>query len=199
MIRHFNNILPLIAPDAFIAETAVIIGDVHVGSQSSIWYNVVVRGDVNSIRVGSRTNIQDLTLLHVTGIKDNNCPGFKLVIGDNVTIGHNVTLHGCTIENQAFIGMNAMVMDRVVVGYGAMVAAGSLVTEGTHIPSGTLWMGSPARFKRALTDDEKARSLELAESYVNLAKTYIKVNVTQLKGELPQVTALSPETIAIIS
>lgn len=195
MIRHFNDILPLIAPDAFIAETAVIIGDVHVGSQSSIWYNVVVRGDVNSIRIGSRTNIQDLTLLHVTGIKSINSTGFKLVIGDNVTIGHNVTLHGCTIENQAFIGMNAMIMDRVVVGYGAMVAAGSLVTEGTHIPSGTLWMGSPARFKRALTEDEIARSLERAESYVDLAKNYINVDGTQLKGELPQVTSLSPETI----
>lgn len=173
MIRSFNNTTPVIALDAFIAETAVIIGDVHIGAQSSIWYNVVVRGDVNSIRIGSRTNIQDMTLAHVTGSKGEKQPGFPLLIGDDVTIGHNVTLHGCTIENQAFIGMNAMIMDGVVVGYGAMVAAGSLVTEGTLIPPLTLWMGSPAKFKRALNEVEKIKYLAVADSYVNLAKTYL--------------------------
>jgi len=183
MIKSFNNILPLIAPDTFIAETAVIIGDVHIGSQSSIWYNVVIRGDVNSIRIGRRTNIQDLSTLHVTGRKGEIRPGFHLVIGDDVTIGHNATLHGCTIENQAFIGMNATVMDGVIIGSGAMVAAGSLVTEGTLIPSGTLWMGSPARFKRTLTADDKTKSLEHALSYVNLAAIYLKERVQLLERE----------------
>lgn len=180
MIRPFNSIHPSIDKDAFISETSVIIGDVHIGSHSSIWYNVVIRGDVNSIRVGSRTNIQDLSTLHVTGRKDEDRPGSSLVIGDNVTVGHNVTLHGCTIENGAFIGMNSMVMDRVVVGEGAMVAAGSLVTEGTVIPPETLWMGSPARYKRSLSEDEKKISIELADSYVFLSKQYINEGTSLL-------------------
>ena len=174
MIKSFNNIYPAIDAAAFVSETSVIIGDVHIGSQSSIWYNVVIRGDVNSIRIGSRTNIQDLSLLHVTGKKGESRPGFPLIIGDNVTVGHKVTLHGCTVENNAFIGMNAMVMDGVVVGEGSMVAAGSLVTERTVIPPWTLWMGSPAKLKRSISDEERIRSIELAESYVNLSKTYIK-------------------------
>jgi carbonic anhydrase/acetyltransferase-like protein (isoleucine patch superfamily) len=185
MIKSFNNIHPAIAMDAFIAETSMIIGDVHIGSQSSIWYNVVIRGDVNSIKIGNRTNIQDLSLLHVTGRKSEDFPGFSLDIGDNVTVGHNVTLHGCTVENNAFIGMNAMVMDRAVVGEGAMVAAGSLVPEGTVIPPGTLWMGSPAKFKRFLSSSEQKKSVDLAESYVKLAKTYINEKNPPLPGDQP--------------
>jgi len=179
MIKPFKSIYPEIDADAFVSETAVIIGDVHIGSQSSIWYNVVVRGDVNSIRIGRRTNIQDLSLLHVAGIKGDSRPGFPLFIGDNVTVGHKVTLHGCTVENSAFIGMNAMIMDGVVVGEGAMVAAGSLVTEKTVIPPWTLWMGSPAKLKRDLSADEKMRLLELAESYVNLSKIYIEESTSR--------------------
>jgi len=174
MIRPFKSIFPEIDVDAFVSETSVIIGNVSIGSQSSIWYNVVIRGDVNSIRIGRKTNIQDLSLLHVSGKKGDNCPGFSLTIGDNVTVGHKVTLHGCTVENSAFIGMNAMIMDGVVVGEGAMVAAGSLVTERTLIPPWTLWMGSPAKLKRTLSADEKMRSVERAESYVTLAKIYIE-------------------------
>lgn len=174
MIRPFNNIHPEIAADAFISETSVIIGDVYIGSQSSIWYNVVIRADVNSIRIGNRTNIQDLSVLHVTGEKDEDRPGFPLIIGNNVTVGHNVTLHGCIVEDNAFIGMNALVMDRAVVGEGAMVAAGALVPEGTVIPSGTLWMGSPAKFKRSLSCEEKKRAIDLANSYIKLSEKYIK-------------------------
>lgn len=172
MIKAFKNIKPSIHASVFAAETAVIIGDVQIGSQSSIWYNVVIRSDLNSIRIGKRTNIQDLSLLHVTGKKGESHPGFPLVIGDNVTIGHNVTLHGCTIENFAFIGMNALIMDGAVIGEGATVAAGSLVTERTVIPPWTLWMGSPAKFKRFLSADEKRQSLERSESYVALAQAY---------------------------
>jgi len=180
MIKAFNKFYPVIGMEAFVSETAVIIGNVHIGSQSSVWHNVVIRGDVNSIRIGNRTNIQDLSLLHVTGFKGSYNQGASIDIGDNVTIGHKVTLHGCTIESSAFIGMNALVMDGVLVGEGAMVAAGSLVTVGTVIPPGTLWMGSPAKFKRALSTEEKKKSIELAESYVNLSKIYIKEMTTPL-------------------
>lgn len=173
MILPFNNIKPEIALDAFISETSVIIGDVHIGCQSSVWYNVVIRGDVNRIRIGNRTNIQDLSLLHVTGYKSENSPGSSLEIGDNVTVGHSVTLHGCTVKNNAFIGMKAIVMDRVVVGEGAMVAAGSLVPEGTVIPPETVWMGAPAKLKRTLTLDEKMKFIGIAEAYVGLSRKYL--------------------------
>jgi gamma-carbonic anhydrase len=173
LIIPFKNIQPEIAHDALISETSVIIGDVHIGSQSSVWYNVVIRGDINSIRIGNRTNIQDLSLLHVTGYKNMSSPGSPLEIGDNVTVGHGVTLHGCTVKNNVFIGMKAIVMDRVVIGEGAMVAAGSLVTEGTIIGPETLWMGAPAKFKRSISTDEKIKFAELAESYINLSKQYL--------------------------
>lgn len=173
MIRPFQNILPEIDSSAFIAETAVIIGDVRIGRQSSIWYNCVVRGDVNFIRIGSRTNIQDLSMLHVTHRKSPEDPGAPLVIGDDVTVAHSVTLHGCTVENSAFIGMQAVVMDKAVVGEGALVGARSLVTENTVIPPYTLWMGSPAKYKRDLTSAEIDRLKKSAENYVKYALQYL--------------------------
>ena len=173
MIRSFQGNHPKIDPTAFIAETAVIIGDVQIGPQSSIWYNVVVRGDVNSIRIGARSNMQDLSMLHVTHKKHAGDPGAPLIIGDDVTVGHSVTLHGCTVENGAFIGMQAIVMDRVVVGTGALVGARALVTEGTVIPPHTLWVGAPAKFKRDLTPDEIAWLGKAAGNYVNYALQYI--------------------------
>jgi carbonic anhydrase/acetyltransferase-like protein (isoleucine patch superfamily) len=172
MIKAFQSIMPEIEPDAFIAETAVIIGDVRIGPQSSIWYNCVVRGDVNFIRIGSRTNIQDMSVLHVTHRKNDGDPGAPLIIGDDVTVAHGVTLHGCTLENGAFIGMQAVVMDKAVVGEGALVGARSLVTEGSIIPPHTLWMGAPARYKRDLTPEEIARLRKSAENYVNYAQLY---------------------------
>lgn len=174
MIRPFQGTLPTIDPSAFIAETAVIIGDVAIGPQSSIWYNCVVRGDVNSIRIGERSNIQDLSVLHVTHRKHADDPGAPLVIGDDVTIGHSVTLHGCTLHNGCFIGMQAMVMDKAVVGEGAMVGAGALVTEGTIIAPQTLWVGSPARYKRDLTPHEIERLQQSARNYVRYAHEYME-------------------------
>ena len=173
MIRSFQGNHPKIDPTAFIAETAVIIGDVQIGPQSSIWYNAVVRGDVNSIRIGARSNMQDLSMLHVTHKKHAGDPGAPLIIGDDVTVGHSVTLHGCTVENGAFIGMQAIVMDRVVVGTGALVGARALVTEGTVIPPHTLWVGAPAKYKRDLTPDEIAWLGKAAGNYVNYALQYI--------------------------
>ncbi len=173
MIRSFQGIHPKIDPTVFIAETAVIVGDVEIGPQSSIWYNVVARGDVNFIRIGKRTNIQDLSMLHVTHRKNAADPGAPLIIGDDVTVGHSVTLHGCTVENGSFIGMQAIVMDKVTVGEGALIGARALVTEGTSIPPHTLWLGSPARYKRDLTSDEIAWLEKSAGNYVNYALQYI--------------------------
>lgn len=173
MIRSFQGIAPKIDPTAFIAETAVIVGDVEIGTQSSIWYNVVARGDVNFIRIGSRTNIQDLSMLHVTHRKNENDPGAPLVIGDDVTVGHSVTLHGCTVGNGSFIGMQAIVMDKAVIGEGALIGARSLVTEGTIVPPYTLWIGAPAKMKRELTAEEIAWLKKSPQNYVKYALQYI--------------------------
>lgn len=172
MTKSFNGIHPQIDDSAYLADTAVVIGDVHIGNSSSIWFNVVIRGDVNSIRIGKNTNIQDQTLLHVSGYSDADHPGASLVIGNDVTIGHSSIIHGCTIEDGAFIGMKSLLMDGVIVGKRSMVAAGSLVTSGTVIPAETLWLGSPAKFKRMLTEEELARAAARVESYVTLARKY---------------------------
>ncbi len=173
MIKTFQGIHPVIDPSAFIAETAVIIGEVEIGAQSSVWYNCVVRGDVNHIRIGARSNVQDLSMLHVTHKKHADDPGAPLIIGDDVTIGHSVTLHGCTLQNGCFIGMQAMVMDHAVVGEGALVGARALVTEGTVIPPHTLWVGAPAKYKRDLTPDEVAWLGKSAGNYVKYSLQYI--------------------------
>lgn len=172
MLRKYKGISPDIHDTAYIADTAVIIGDVRVGAESSIWFNTVVRGDVNSIRIGCRSNIQDLCMLHVTGVKNGSDSGAPLLIGDNVTIGHRVTLHGCTVEDSAFVGMNAVILDGCIVGRGAMVAAGSLVPPGTIIPPQTLWMGTPARFRRSITREDRDRMAGTAASYLQLAAIY---------------------------
>jgi len=172
MIRSFKGIHPDIDPTAFIAETAVIVGEVQIGRESSIWYNVVARGDVNFIRIGARSNVQDLSMLHVTHKKTPEDPGAPLIIGDDVTVGHSVTLHGCTIGNGAFVGMQAIIMDGAVVGEGALVGARSLVTEGTEIPPHTLWLGAPAKFKRDLTPEEIAWLQKSAGNYVAYARLY---------------------------
>lgn len=177
MIRPFQGIHPQIDPTVFIAETAVIIGDVTIGKESSIWYNVVARGDVNFIQIGARTNIQDLSMLHVTHRKNPEDPGAPLILGDDVTVGHSVTLHGCTIGSGAFIGMQAIIMDKAVVGEGALIGARSLVTEGTIIPPNTLWVGAPAKYKRDLDPGEISWLRKSADNYVKYARQYISDTV----------------------
>jgi carbonic anhydrase/acetyltransferase-like protein (isoleucine patch superfamily) len=172
MIRPFKGTSPQIDPSAFIAETAVIIGDVKIGRQSSIWYNCVLRGDVNFIRIGDRSNIQDLSMLHVTH-KGPEDPGAALIVGNDVTVGHSVTLHGCTLKDGCFIGMQAMVMDKAVIGEGALVGARALVTEGTIVTPHTLWIGAPARYKRDLTPEEIAWLKQSPNNYVKYAQEYI--------------------------
>ena len=137
MILEYKGVSPKIASTVFLAPSACVIGDVHVGSQSSLWFNVVVRGDVNYIRIGERTNIQDGTVVHVT--RDTH----PTIIGNDVSIGHSVTLHGCTLHDNCLVGIGAIVLDGAVIGASSLVAAGSLVSPGTEIPPRSLVMGSP--------------------------------------------------------
>lgn len=166
MRRPFKDKSPIIHSSAFVAENAVIIGDVAIGADSSVWYNCVVRGDVNDIKIGARTNIQDGTVIHVSSTTQGT------YIGDDVTVGHMALLHACTIGNRAFIGMKACVMDDAIVEDDAMVAAGALVTPGKKVPSRQLWGGSPAKYMRDLTAEELEFLKFSAERYVKLAKTY---------------------------
>src|SRR5512139_3794790 len=145
MLIAFRGTYPVVAADAFVAPTATIVGDVQVGSESGIWFGVILRGDVNSIRIGRRTNLQDGTIVHVTS------GTHPTVIGDGVTIGHGVKLHGCTVADGCLIGIGAIVLDGAVIGEGSMVAAGSLVVPGTVVPPCSLLVGSPAKVKRELT------------------------------------------------
>ena len=167
MIRAFRGILPTIATSAYIEETAAVIGDVIIGSESSVWFNAVVRGDVHYIQIGHRTNVQDLCLLHVTN------DTYPLTLGDDITVGHHAVLHGCTIKNRVLIGMGAVIMDGAVIEEDCIVGAGALVTERMHVPSKSLIHGIPARVKRSLTDDELSWIKESALNYIRYAQHYI--------------------------
>ncbi len=166
MIRPFRGTHPRIHPTAFIEESAQVIGDVHVGEEASVWCNAVLRGDVYYIRIGNRANVQDGTVIHVsTGTH-------ATVLEDEVTVGHNVTLHGCYVERGSLIGISSIVMDGVRVGTKSLVAAGSLLTPGTQVPPRSLVMGSPARVKRPLTDEEVAGLDVFWRNYVELIRMY---------------------------
>lgn len=166
ILRPYQDKTPLLDPSAFVAENAVIVGDVTIGPECGIWYGCVLRGDVNVIRVGARTNIQDGTVVHVSSTTQGSH------IGDEVTIGHMALIHACTIGDRAFIGMQACVMDEAVVEGEAMVAAGALVTPGKLIPSRQLWAGRPAKYMRDLTAEEIAYLRHSADHYVRLARSY---------------------------
>lgn len=170
IIRPYKNISPQIAPGVFIAENAAVIGDVHIGEGSGVWYGCTVRGDVNYIRIGQRTNIQDGTVIHCA---DKNNGDLPTVIGDDVTVGHQALLHACTVGNRCLIGMQSCVMDGSVVEDEAIVAAGALVTPGKRVPSGQLWAGRPARYVRDLTEEERKHMLWSSQHYVKLAKAYL--------------------------
>jgi len=163
MLRAFQGILPRVEKNAFVEETAVVVGDVVIGAESSVWFLSVVRADVNFVKIGSRTNIQDLCVLHVT--HDTH----PLIIGDDVTVGHHVVLHGCTIKDRVLVGMGAILMDGVVIGEECIIGAGALITEGTVIPPRSLVLGSPARIKRPVTEEERAWIKQSAANYVRYA------------------------------
>jgi carbonic anhydrase/acetyltransferase-like protein (isoleucine patch superfamily) len=165
-IRAYRGKRPKIAATAWIDPSAVIIGDVEIGEDASIWPVTVVRGDVNYIRIGARTNVQDGSVLHV--MRDE----YPLILGDDITIGHSVTLHGCAIESRCLIGMGAMILNGAKVGAGSIVAAGALIVERTVIPPGSLVMGSPGKVKRALTAIDQASIDRYAQRYVEYKNIY---------------------------
>jgi carbonic anhydrase/acetyltransferase-like protein (isoleucine patch superfamily) len=166
LLRPYRGQLPVVHPTAYVDQSAQIIGDVEVGAESSVWMNVVIRGDVNRVRIGRRSNVQDGTIVHVMhGIHPTH-------VGDDVTIGHGAVVHGCTIQNRVLIGMGAILLNGAVIGEDAIVAAGSLVPEGMAVPARSLVMGSPAKVRRPLTDVEVASILEYAENYVRYRRDY---------------------------
>ena len=165
-IRSYKGKYPTIAGSAYIDGASVVIGDVVIGEDASIWPLVVVRGDVNYIRIGARTNIQDGSILHV--MKDE----YPLILGDDITVGHSVTLHGCTVESRCLIGMRATILNGVVVGEGSIIAAGTLLTERTMIPPRSLVVGSPGKIKRQLTAIDLATIDRYAQRYVEYKNIY---------------------------
>ena len=167
MIRPFKNIDPKIHESAFIADDAIVIGDVEIGEDASVWFGSIIRGDVNYIRIGARTNIQDMTMIHVSSKTHST------ILEEEITVGHNVTLHGCYVERGCLIGIGAILLDGVRVGRNSLVAAGSLLTPGTQIPPNSMVMGSPAKVKRELTVDELAYLDKSWRKYVELKKHYI--------------------------
>jgi carbonic anhydrase/acetyltransferase-like protein (isoleucine patch superfamily) len=166
MIRAFKGKSPRIHTSAYIAESAEVIGDVEIGEESSVWFKAVVRGDVFHIRIGARTNIQDGTVVHVSN------GTHATILEDEVTVGHNVTLHGCYVERGCLVGMGSIVMDGVRIGAESIVAAGALVSPGTQVPPRSLVIGVPARVKRQLTDEEVAGLAQFWKNYVEYTKQY---------------------------
>lgn len=176
LLRRYRGVMPKIHETAFVADTAVIIGDVEIGPRASIWYGCVIRGDVNAIRIGADTNIQDGSVIHATHDRNGDYRetggGVPTLIGEGVTVGHMALLHACEVQSHAFIGMRSVVMDKAVVEGGAMVAAGAVVTPGKRILSGELWSGTPAAFMRKLRPEEAEMIPYLRENYVQLAASY---------------------------
>jgi len=161
-----SETFPVIHPEAWIAPTAVVTGDVHIGELASIWFGTVIRGDIESVRIGARTNIQDNSVIHV------DSGGFNVEIGNDVTVGHAAKIHGCTIRDHALIGIGAILLNGAEIGEGALVAAGSLVPPGKKIPPGVMAMGSPAKVIRELTAEERKEVLEGADHYVEYSQNY---------------------------
>ncbi len=174
IILPYKGITPKIHPTALIMPGVVIIGDVEIGEYSNIWPGVVVRGDINYIRIGKRTNIQDGTIIHVTRPDLAQAGQGMTIIGDDITIGHQALLHACILENGSFVGMGATVIDGATVQSGGMVAAGAVVTYRKVVPTGQIWAGNPAKFLREMKQSEKDYLLESAQNYVNDAAEYMK-------------------------
>jgi carbonic anhydrase/acetyltransferase-like protein (isoleucine patch superfamily) len=167
MIRSYRGLSPTIAPGTYIDPSAQIIGDVHLGAQSSVWMNAVLRGDTHSIRVGARTNIQDCTVVH--GMRDLH----PVLIGDGCTIGHNATIHGCVIEDDVLIGMGAIILNGARIGANSIIAAGAVIPEGTQIPPGSLVAGVPGKVRRATTAADLKLIHSAAANYLDYILTYL--------------------------
>jgi carbonic anhydrase/acetyltransferase-like protein (isoleucine patch superfamily) len=174
-LRVYKNVLPKVAETAYVDESAQVIGDVEIGEDSSIWPLVSVRGDMHPIRIGRRTNIQDNSVLHVTHYGKFG-EGVPLIIGDNVTVGHQVILHACTVEDEVLVGMGSVVMDKAILESGLILGAGSLVPQGKVLEGGYLWFGNPVKKIRPLRADEKDFLLYSAEHYVGVKNNYEEKN-----------------------
>jgi len=166
MIRAYRGVYPKVASSCYIDPSAQVIGRVEIGERSSVWCNVTIRGDVNEIRIGEESNVQDNCVIHV----EHDL--FPTILGDRVTVGHSVTLHGCTIEDDCLIGIGAIVLNGAVVGKGSIIAAGALLAEGMKIPPYSMVMGIPGKVKREITDAEKERFRENAQNYVRYREIY---------------------------
>lgn len=167
MIRSYKGISPTIPATCYVDACAQIIGDVVLGEHASVWMNAVLRGDVHSIRVGAYSNIQDCSVLH--GMKEQ----YRVHVGEYVTVGHSVTLHGCTIEDRCLIGMGSIILNGAVIGAGSIIAAGTLIPEKTIVEPGSLWMGSPGQFRRKLVDRDHESIMRYAKNYLEYKNSYL--------------------------
>jgi carbonic anhydrase/acetyltransferase-like protein (isoleucine patch superfamily) len=168
MIRSYQGHTPVIPESCYIDISAQVLGDVELGGHSSVWMNAVVRGDVNSIRIGSHTNIQDCAVLH--GMRYV----YPVIVGDYVTIGHNATVHGCVIEDTCLIGMGAVILNNAHIGEGSIIAAGALIPENAKIPARSLVAGVPGKVRRELTSDDRDEILKYARNYLDYTKIYLE-------------------------
>src|SRR5580698_10269732 len=168
MLRAYQGILPTVPASCYVDLSAQLIGDVVLGERSSVWMNAVIRGDVNAIRIGSNSNVQDCAVLH--GMRYV----YPVVVGDWVTIGHNATVHGCVIEDACLIGMGATILNNARIGEGSIIAAGAVVPENTVVPANTLWAGVPAKERRRLDPNDRESILQYARNYVEYTATYLK-------------------------
>ena len=168
MIRSYKGILPTIPTSCYVDESAQIIGDVVLGENASVWMNAVLRGDVHSIRIGANSNIQDCSVLH--GMKEK----YGVFVGEYVTVGHSVTLHGCIVEDRCLIGMGAIILNGARIGAGSIIAAGTLIPEQTFVEPGSLWMGSPGKFRRKLEQRDMESILRYANNYLGYKESYLR-------------------------
>jgi carbonic anhydrase/acetyltransferase-like protein (isoleucine patch superfamily) len=168
MIRSYKGMTPAIPASCYVDDSAQIVGDVVLGEHASIWMNAVLRGDVNSIRVGAHSNVQDCSVLH--GMKGE----YHVSVGEYVTVGHSVTLHGCVVEDRCLIGMGAIILNGARIGTGSIIAAGTLIPEKTVVEPGSLWMGSPGKFRRKLEERDQASIMRYARNYLEYKEAYLR-------------------------
>jgi len=168
MLRSYKGISPQVAASAYVDESAQVIGDVTLGEHASVWMNAVLRGDVAAIRVGANSNIQDCSVLH--GMRDKH----EVVVGEWVTVGHSVTLHGCTIADRCLIGMGAVILNGARVGAGSIIAAGTVIPEGTQVAARSLWMGVPGKFRKSLGDADQEMIVRYARNYLEYKEQYLR-------------------------
>jgi carbonic anhydrase/acetyltransferase-like protein (isoleucine patch superfamily) len=168
MIRSFKGLTPVIPASCYVDESAQIIGDVVLGEHASVWMNAVLRGDVYAIRIGAHSNVQDCSVLH--GMKNQ----YGVTLGEYVTVGHSVTLHGCVVEDRCLIGMGSVILNGAKIGAGSIIAAGTLIPERTVVEPGSLWMGSPGKFKRKLEDEDQESIMRYAQNYLGYVEEYLR-------------------------